>query len=454
MSLAFKNTTSEVTRSTAESQFLVKPLSIVKAAIRDERLSHGASRLASFLVLAAGERGYVNYLLENIVRDMGKVSLSSVKRYAKELSRCGYVEGINRGHHSNCWVIPLIAPQFAITMNDSRSQLNGELLRRLGHPSYQLNGEPCISSPVSYIQDSLQDSKDVNVRVPDPRPGEPATERSVAGTENVTLNVSSASHGEREEEKRSKPRKPAGKTYDRELLNEIEETTGDRKSRGAFIQILRDDRVRPEHVHMALSATRAKLMEESGVNGGAYFISEIKRLTGFTFTSERPTLTVVKKAPLGDPPNDEAMTLANIETAYPRLMIPELYDACRASAQKEGKPFTIQVFNTLVRNRYDEIAQNKPQYVRPELGDHDPEPGQAAGEAPGFVQDTSEHVQASRVVMHPEQVASHSGAPGCLQKRRDFNPDTPKLMRKLLEDLNAKRITRDEFTAILEKAQA
>lgn len=108
------------------------------------------------------------------------------------------------------------------------------------------------------------------------------------------------------------------------LVNEIEQATGDRHSRGAFYTIARN--VDVQSIYSALSVTKFKIMTESGVNAGGYFIGCIRNLTGFMFggTSkpspprppDRPRTVLQQQIEPEPPPcaHDEAMGhIANIK---------------------------------------------------------------------------------------------------------------------------------------------
>ena len=70
------------------------------------------------------------------------------------------------------------------------------------------------------------------------------------------------------------------------LVAEIERITKDYHSKGAFFLIARE--VSEPEIYQALSITRSKLQEQSGVNGGKYFIATVKALSGFQFKSPPP----------------------------------------------------------------------------------------------------------------------------------------------------------------------
>ena len=70
------------------------------------------------------------------------------------------------------------------------------------------------------------------------------------------------------------------------LVAEIERITKDYHSKGAFFLIARE--VSEPEIYQALSITRSKLQEQSGVNGGKYFIATVRALSGFQFKSPPP----------------------------------------------------------------------------------------------------------------------------------------------------------------------
>jgi len=70
------------------------------------------------------------------------------------------------------------------------------------------------------------------------------------------------------------------------LLEEIERVTGDTWSRGHFINLVRH--TDEQTIYGALSVTREKMAMESGVNGGAYFTSTVRGMTGLASLGASP----------------------------------------------------------------------------------------------------------------------------------------------------------------------
>jgi hypothetical protein len=111
------------------------------------------------------------------------------------------------------------------------------------------------------------------------------------------------------------------------LVSEIEDVTRDHGSRGAFFTIARQ--VDAQDIYQALSATRAKLREESGVNGGRYFVGTVKALSGFRFqgsATSQPSRNERTNAEVGSPqqahraePEPERMPIEQARSHLERL---------------------------------------------------------------------------------------------------------------------------------------
>ena len=174
------------------------------------------------------------------------------------------------------------------------------------------NGELCANGNV--VSASLPENQE-----PEPRPLEPAPPGSLVGGPSTNNPQKTLSQSPSQEnlspaptpEKRpttttskavSEP-KPQPAPFDLPTVLEIESLTGDRRSRGAWVQIVRG--CHPETVRQAISATRCKAHEESGVNLGAYFIGCVRNLEPtFHFrkkNGEKPTLTT-RPAPAKETP--------------------------------------------------------------------------------------------------------------------------------------------------------
>ena len=139
------------------------------------------------------------------------------------------------------------------------------------------NTEPGANGNVVFASFEEQNQQPTTDRVcplvGGPNPNNTPEQLSQSQSEEKLSPVASEAQPHRETEPKPKPQ-PAPAPFDLSLVLEIENVTGDRRSRGAWVQIVRH--AHPETVQVALSSTRCKAHEESGVNLGAYFIGVVK----------------------------------------------------------------------------------------------------------------------------------------------------------------------------------
>lgn len=99
-----------------------------------------------------------------------------------------------------------------------------------------------------------------------------------------------------------------------ELVREIEQVTGDTWSTGWFHTLVRNND--QQTVRMALSITRDKMAQDSGVNGGAYFTATIKGLRSCQSCTQEPTKCCYEEKPPQPKPKAVLKTVPQPEEAF------------------------------------------------------------------------------------------------------------------------------------------
>jgi hypothetical protein len=270
------------------------PFSILDLKAQAVRLpvSKGAQILLSELLTWSGERGYCWWSVPKIAKDLNW-SASSVWRKSAELQDAHLLEVIPRAGRSNYWV-PLPGK---LKMGRLRSELTplatprvpllkeNEKIKRCTVPDLATYTE----QPLPSLNPNDNAVKSCSEQIsPIPKT---ATDTSLQSVQQSIPLVKT--HHQPIRQKLVSPvivRKPTANapiTPDHLfLVEEIERVTGDTWSRGHFINLIRQ--TDEQTVYRALSVTREKMAMESGVNGGAYFTSTLKGMTGLASLGFRP----------------------------------------------------------------------------------------------------------------------------------------------------------------------
>ncbi len=286
------------------------PFSILDLKAQAVRLSvsKGSQILLSELLTWSGEKGYCWWSNPAIARDLGW-STSVVWRRATELKQAGLLEVIPRPGRSNYW-IPLPG-------RNRMERLQRELapLAESRGPSYEKKRENLKRCTVPDRGTSTEqpppspEPKNVNaIKICPERPSPiPKTNINTIpeSTQEPRPVIQTPAQSEPIRQKSAPPvvaPKPTIKapiTPEQVfLVEEIEQVTGDTWSRGHFVNLVRQ--TDEQTIHGALSVTREKMAMESGVNGGAYFTSTVRGMTGLASLGAKPVADIM---PQQSPPD-------------------------------------------------------------------------------------------------------------------------------------------------------
>jgi hypothetical protein len=197
----------------------------------------------------------------------------------------------------------------------------------------QVGEQPNVSNVFEFWSEEKDQHPDPGSLVGGPNPNNTPEQLSQSQSEEKLSPVASETQPHRETEPKPKPQ-PAPAPFDLSLVLEIENVTGDRRSRGAWVQIVRF--CHPETVQVALSSTRCKAHEESGVNLGAYFIGVVKNHEpDFSFRKKDQQKPLVVQT---TEPNNQEPPAPSVVPAQPKpvpvLVVPELADTQEAQERR------------------------------------------------------------------------------------------------------------------------
>jgi len=268
------------------------PFSILDLKSQSFRLpvSKAAQILLSELLSWSGERGFCWWGVSTIARDLNW-SNATVWRKATELKKSGLLEVIPRPGRSNYWV-PLPGPSKMKRLENELTPLANP--RGLLEKKKEKKEERCTVDRVcTSTNQALPSHKDQNVNVID---FESVKEKSFPTKSNPRKIISSTTTyhqskpnmirksipvpaPEPPEQSCPIPEKNQTKinencTFNMDLVREIEQLTGDRKSRRCWIKIVKS--VSENTIYAGLSSLRIAMSEGIIKNPGSYLVGTIK----------------------------------------------------------------------------------------------------------------------------------------------------------------------------------
>jgi len=315
---------SRTVNHTPTSNYQSIPFSILDLKSQAFRLpvSKAAQILLSELLSWSGERGYCWWGVSAIAQDLNW-SNATVWRKAKELKKSGLLEVIPRPGRSNYWV-PLPGPSKMKRLKNELTPIavpRGPFLKEK-----EKKEERCtIKKDCTNTNQTPPSQKNQNVNVID---FEPVEEKSFPTKSNPQKIISSTTtHHQLKPNMMRKsvpvpapeppehpcpiPEKISNKnkensTFNMDLVMEIEQLTGDRKSRRCWIKIVKTI---PENtIYAGLSSLRIAMSEGIIKNPGSYMVGTIKSYYPDLFSSKKhhqrsltqPEQVVVHQKPARD----------------------------------------------------------------------------------------------------------------------------------------------------------
>jgi len=283
---------SRTVNHTPTSNYQSIPFSILDLKSQAFRLpvSKVAQILLSELLSWSGERGYCWWGVSTIARDLNW-SNATVWRKAKELKKSGLLEVIPRPGRSNYWV-PLPGPSKMKRLKNELTPLavpRGPLEKKK-----EKKEERCtVEKDCADTNQALPSSKDQNGNVID---FESVEEESFSTNSNPQKIIPSTTtyHQSKPTMMRKSIPVPAPEppeqsclipekipnkinencTFNMDLVREIEQLTGDRKSRRCWIKIVKH--VPENTIYAGLSSLRIAMSEGIVGNSGSYLVGTIK----------------------------------------------------------------------------------------------------------------------------------------------------------------------------------
>jgi hypothetical protein len=297
MSIRFKNT------PTSGNQSI--PFSILDLKSQAFRLSvsKAAQILLSELLSWSGERGYCWWGVSTIAQDLNW-SNATVWRKATELKKSGLLEVIPRPGRSNYWV-PLPGPSKMKRLKNELTPL--AIPRGPMEKKKEKEEQRCtVKKDCAVTNQTPPSQKDPNGNVIN---FEPVEEKSFPTKSNPRKIISSTTtyHQLKPNMMRKSLRVPAPEietpknlssipekipnkinencTFNIDLVLEIEQLTGDTKSRGCWIKIVKS--VSENTIYAGLSSLRIAMNEGIVGNSGSYLVGTIKSYYPDLFSSKK-----------------------------------------------------------------------------------------------------------------------------------------------------------------------
>jgi len=298
--------TSNSTRTPSDPSTKFSILDLKAQAVRLP-VSKGSQILLSELLTWSGEKGYCWWSVPKIAKDLGW-SVSSVWRRSAELQEAHLLEVIPRAGRSNYWVplpgktkmerlrielTPLAIPRGPFLKEN-------EKLKRCTVEKDCASTEEVPPSPESNVN-AVNICPEKMVPLPGTTPDTP-----IDSVQEPIPVVQTPPHEPIRQKLAppfavQKPKTKASITPEQIfLVEEIERVTGDTWSRGHFLNLVRQ--ADEQTIYGALSVTKEKMTLESGVNGGAYFTSTVRGMTGLASLGARPVADVMPQQSFADYP--------------------------------------------------------------------------------------------------------------------------------------------------------
>jgi len=294
---------SRISNNTPTSSNQSIPFSILDLKSQAFRLpvSKAAQILLSELLSWSGEKGYCWWGVSTIAQDLNW-SNATVWRKATELKKSGLLEVIPRPGRSNYWV-PLPGP---LKMKRLKNELTPLAIPRvLLEKKKEKKEERCtVEKECADTNQAPSSTRDQNVNVID---FESVEEKSFPTKSNPQKIISSTTtyHQLKSNMMRKSVPVPAPEppehscpiperspnkinencTFNMDLVLEIEQLTGDRKSRGCWIKIVKS--VPENTIYAGLSSLRIAMNEGIVGNSGSYLVGTFKNYYPDLFSSKK-----------------------------------------------------------------------------------------------------------------------------------------------------------------------
>lgn len=252
---------------------------IIRNIISDRTLSKGASDILIQLTLMAGRKGYCWPSIDTIV-SLVKPGRTQVKLYLRELKDRGHIKVINRTGRASKYYLLDILPE---TSRPGRfSAHRKEYLRKenvtekpnviLNLPQEETNsaGHRECENTEQFIEKKSAPTLAVHNKI---------IIKSVETKLNIPIN-------NRDTVSAHQQTKFSSTVFDMSLVREILEVTGDKKSLGCFIKIVKN--VPRNLIYAAISTLRIAISEGIVLKPGAYFVQTIKNYSPDLFTNQSP----------------------------------------------------------------------------------------------------------------------------------------------------------------------
>ena len=251
---------------------------------KDKNLSKGTKNLGIEIVIATNWRGYCWHSIEAFCK-LTASSESQVHSYLRDLQENGYVNVVSRPGKTNRYYL---GKKFLSNSSD---------IRDLGvldsAPKIKTkNKENVIEKPNVILNFPQEETNSVAHSDYDNKT--PFVETKSSPTLAVDNKIiitpvetkPNISTGDRDIVPEAEPTQKHSTVIDMRLVSEILAVTGDKKSLGCFIKIVKD--VPRNLIYAAISSLRIAIGEGIVSKPGAYFVQTIKNYCPDLFTSQKP----------------------------------------------------------------------------------------------------------------------------------------------------------------------
>ena len=252
---------------------------IIRNIISDRTLSKGASDILIQLTLMSGRKGYCWPAIDTIV-SLVRPRRTQVKLYLKELAEKGRIKIINRTGRSSEYQLLDILPE---KKEPGRfSAYRKEYLRKenvIEKPNVILNFPQEETNPLPHSEGA-----NTGRFVGKKSSPKQATDNNkiIIKPVDIKPNIST---GDSKILPEAEPTQKHSAVIAMRLVSEILAVTGDKKSLGCFIKIVKD--VPRNLIYAAISSLRIAIGEGIVSKPGAYFVQTIKNYNPDLFTSQK-----------------------------------------------------------------------------------------------------------------------------------------------------------------------
>jgi hypothetical protein len=236
-------------------------ISLVKDILKDSDLSVHASNILAQLVLASGYSGFCWMLIDTISKN-SRLGRTQTKLYLKELETKKRIKVHPRPGRSSKFQVLDITNQLSVVSRSTDYRKEYKIKENVTErPNVILTFPDKENHPVTHSETetppTLANRNKIIIKKPIP-------------PSNIEV---------------PKPIKPYSNVVDINLLKEILEITGDKKSTACFIKIVKN--VPKNVVYAAISSLKIGLSEGIVSKPGAYFVSTIKNYCPDVFTGQK-----------------------------------------------------------------------------------------------------------------------------------------------------------------------